>query len=101
MGGPTLVGDNGNHVSGWELDLSIFFDGLDFRSLNLLPSFSDNDATGLFPDGTFAGTFGAGIDLNEDGDPADGTADVMQGDGWIVKALDVVSKHFRRLGIDL
>ena len=100
LGKPTLVSDNGNHVSGWELDLSTFFVGLDFRSPNLVPSFLDNDATGLFPDGTFAGTFGAGIDLNADGNPADGTADVMQGDGWIVKALDVVSRHVRRLGID-
>ena len=99
LDGPTFVNGNGNH-SGWELDLSNFFAGLDFRSPNLLPGFSDNHATGLFPDGTFAGTFGAGIDLNEDGDPADGTADVMQADGWIVKALDVVSRHFKRLGIN-
>ncbi len=99
--GPTVVNDNGDPAAGWELDLSIFFAGLDFRSPNLLPGFTDNDATGLFPDATFAGTFGAGIDLNEDGDPANGTADVMQGDGWIVKALDLVAEYVKVLGLDL
>jgi predicted heme/steroid binding protein len=32
----------------------------------------------LFPDATFGGVFGAGIDLNEDIDPADGDADIFQ-----------------------
>jgi len=77
--GSTMVNDNGSDpTEGWVLDMSIFFAGLDLRSPNLIPAFSGNDPTGLFPDPTAAGVFGAGIDLNEDDDPADGTADILQ-----------------------
>ena len=75
---PTMVNDNKDPDDGFELDMSVFFAGLDFRDPNLLPTFSENDPVGLFPDPTFGGTFGAGIDLNEDTDPADGNADIFQ-----------------------
>jgi hypothetical protein len=75
---PTVVNDNNDPDDGFELDMSVFFAGLDFRNPNLLPTFSENDPVGLFPDATFGGTFGAGIDLNEDTDPADGNADIFK-----------------------
>ena len=81
LNGPTVVLDNespNDPDDDFTLDLSIFFAGLDFRTPNLLPPFLGNDASGLFPDPTFAGIFGAGIDLNEDVDPADGIADILQ-----------------------
>jgi hypothetical protein len=78
LNGPTLVNDNPDPIDGFFLDMSVFFAGLDFRNPNLLPAFSGNDPIGLFPDPTFAGVFGAGIDLNEDTDPADGNADIFE-----------------------
>ena len=75
---PTVVNDNKNPDDGFELDMRVFFAGLDFRNPNLLPTFSENDPVGLFPDATFGETFGAGIDLNEDTDPADGNADIFK-----------------------
>ena len=78
LDGPTEVNDNEDPADGFELDMSVFFAGLDFRDPNLLPAFAGNDPIGLFPDPTFEGVFGAGIDLNEDTDPADGNADIFQ-----------------------
>ncbi len=74
---PTQVGDN-NNPGGFLLDMSVFFDGLDLRDPNLLPAFSGDKPRGLFPDPTVGGVFGAGIDLNEDTDPADGDADILK-----------------------
>jgi hypothetical protein len=78
LDGPTVVNDNKDPIDGFVLDMSVFFAGLDFRDPNLLPVFTGNDPKGLFPDATFGGVFGAGIDLNEDIDPADGDADIFQ-----------------------
>jgi hypothetical protein len=75
---PTVVNDNKDPDDGFELDMSVFFEGLDFRNPSFLPTFSENDPVGLFPDATFGGTFGADINLNEDTDPADGNADIFQ-----------------------
>ncbi|MBE9504989.1 MAG: hypothetical protein IME96_12520 [Proteobacteria bacterium] len=76
--GPTTITDQEDPANAFTLDMSVFFAGLDFRSPNLLPPFSADDPAGLFPDPTFDGTFGAGIDLNEDIDPADGIPDILQ-----------------------
>jgi len=78
LNGQTVVNDNRDPADGFELDMSVFFDGLDLRSPNLLPAFVDNDPTGLFPDPTFDGMFGAGININEDNNPNNGTADILQ-----------------------
>lgn len=78
LNGPTSVNDNEVPEDAFILDASIFFAGLDFRSPNRLPPFTGNDVSGLFPDATFSGIFGTGIDLNEDIDPADGVPDILQ-----------------------
>jgi len=75
---PTVMNDNEDPANAFTLDMSVFFAGLDFRSPNLLPPFFADDPEGLFPDPTFEGTFGAGIDLNEDIDPPDGIPDILQ-----------------------
>ena len=79
LSGPTVVGDNNkNPDNAFTLDMSVFFAGLDFRTPNLLPPFTGNNHSvpGFFPDPTFAGTFGAGIDLNEDAN-LDNVADIL------------------------
>jgi hypothetical protein len=76
--GPTWVNDNKDPADAFVLDASIFFAGVNFRNPNQLPPFTGNDVSGLFPDPTFSGIFGAGIDLNEDVDPADGVPDILQ-----------------------
>ena len=78
LNGPTSVNDNKDPTDSFILDAGIFFSGLDFRSPNLIPPFTGNEVSGLFPDPTFKGVFGVGIDLNEDIDPADGIPDILQ-----------------------
>ena len=75
--GPISVNDNEDPADAFILDMSIFFAGLDFRNPNLLPPFTGNDPSGPFPDPTFSGIFGAGIDLNEDIDPFNGVPDIL------------------------
>ncbi|MBW2090148.1 MAG: hypothetical protein JRI37_14430 [Deltaproteobacteria bacterium] len=83
--GSTEMNDNedpDDPTDNFLLNMSVFFEtGLDFRMdtpNNLLPPFTGNEVSGLFPDQTFDGIFGAGIDLNEDTDPADGIPDIFQ-----------------------
>lgn len=74
LDGPTLIGSTGT-----ELDLQRFFDtGVDFRSPTpgLLPPFTGNNVSGLFPDPTFDGVV-LQPDLNEDVD-IDGVPDILQ-----------------------
>jgi hypothetical protein len=78
LDGPTWVNDNKDPADAFVLDASIFFAGVNFRNPNQLPPFTGNDVSGLFPDPTFSGIFGAGIDLNEDINPADGVPDILQ-----------------------
>ena len=75
---PTSVNGNKDPADAFILDASIFFSGLDFRNPNLIPAFTGNEVSGLFPDASFKGIFGEGIDLNEDIDPADGIPDILQ-----------------------
>jgi hypothetical protein len=78
LNGPTSVNDNEDPSDAFMLNMSVFFAGMDFRDPNLLPPFLGNEASGFFPDPTFNGMFGAGIDLNEDVDPVDGIPDILQ-----------------------
>lgn len=65
--GPVVIKDNENPVDpndDFTLDLSRFFAGLNLR--DFLPPLAGDQVSGLFPDATFDGVFGSGIDLNED-----------------------------------
>ncbi len=83
--GECLVGECTVNVNGTPddtsddtiIDLSPFFAGLDFRSPNLLPPFTGDDPSGLFPDPSIGGIV-VQLDLNEDIDPADGIPDTLQ-----------------------
>lgn len=95
MNGPTVVGDNDvddpldPDDDPFTLNMSIFFAGLDFRSPNLLPPYTDDDP-GFFPDPTLKGIVGPEKDLNEDihgeyfwwgwpeSDGPDGIPDILQ-----------------------
>jgi hypothetical protein len=81
LNGPTVMNDNedpNDTDDDLTLDMSFFFAGLDFRDPNLLPPFTENEVTGLFPDPTFDGILGSEIDLNEDIDPEDDIPDIFQ-----------------------
>jgi len=78
LSGARLVGDNNQDPNDdFTLDMSPFFAGLDFRAPNLLPPFTGNNPSGLFPDPTFAGIFGPEIDLNQD-DDFSGVPDILE-----------------------
>ena len=79
----TLEGedDNGDPLT---LNSSVFFNGIDFRSPNLLPPIENGSVTGFFPDPSFKGIIGPEGNLNEDIHNAsgeqipDGIPDVLQ-----------------------
>jgi len=68
--------DTGDTSDDVVLDASKFFEGINLRAL--LPPFSGDDASGLFPEATMGGTIVQGLDLNEDMDPEDGIPDILQ-----------------------
>jgi hypothetical protein len=80
LDGPTRVRDNNaDPTDDFTLNLQPFFTGLNFRSPNLLPPFTGNSPSGLFPDPTFGGMLGAELDFNEDLD-GDDIPDILQRD---------------------
>ncbi len=74
---PTLINDN-EDPNDPDDDLTLDINAVDFRDPNLIPPFTENEVSGLFPDPTFDGIFGPEINLNEDIDPEDGIPDIFQ-----------------------
>lgn len=81
---PTTVDDKQTADTGDDVILNsvYFFDGLNLRAM--LPPFSGDEVSGLFPNSTIGGVIVQGLDINADnyneyGDPSpDGVPDILQ-----------------------
>ena len=82
LSGPCILSDNGTPLDSSDdaiIDLTYFFGPRGTQDLrDILPPFSGNGVSGLFPDTYFGGVLVQGAFINEDIDPADGIPDILQ-----------------------